>query len=414
LTIRDYGYRQRAKSSAFKLFYNGGSESHIYIHDVELYNINRGLNCLRNTSSSIVLNFWGNPFADVAFINNKVENFGAYFCRGAIWEDGGRFRFQNNSLSMDPGTQVDERRAASGWKLWGRFAGCQILDNVIDMNGAAWNSAGFSPAVKVCQGTRDWLIRGNVMIDLGIGIQSFAAGYPGRRPISDIIIDRNLFWMSYAERSHLAIAVSIEGHPNAPKEETVEDVTISNNFMYSAVGWGAGAIRCTAGNKEAPQEGAIRIVGNTMYGAPRQGMVVIRPRTAFKHNGFVIRNNILHATSGTKPQIVVNYSPTGFICDGNAYSPGGTFEWGGSGGLSFARWRDATGQDIASRARTPRFLSGEDGDLHLSPLDTVATQTGVALDCTSVDFDGDPRSANRPVAGADVPPALASTGGGAP
>ncbi|MBC8872907.1 MAG: hypothetical protein H8E44_26020 [Planctomycetes bacterium] len=403
LTIRDYGYRERVKSGGFKLFYNGGLESHVYIHDVELYNINRGHCCLRNHSNSIVLSFWGHPFTDVAFINNKVQDFGAYFCRGAIWEDGGRFRFQNNSLSMDPGKETGKRRSASGWKLWGRFNDCRILDNVIDMNARAWSSLGFAAGVKVCEGTRDWMIQGNVLIDLGVALQSFAAGYPGGRPIDNIVIDRNLFWMSYADRAKLPTAVNIEGHVNAPKEETVKNVTISNNMMYSAVGWGPAAIRCTAGNKSAPQDGTIRIVGNTMYGAAREGMLVIRPRTAFKHNDFVVRNNIFHATSGPKRQIVVNYRPTGFHSDGNVYNVGGTFAWGGGSPQPFRTWRDVTGQDNASKTGAPLFMAAETGDLHLSPSDTVAIGTGVALECTSADFDGDLRSARPPVSGADVP-----------
>jgi len=401
LTIRNYGYRERVKSGGFRLFDNGGLESHVYIHDVELYNINRGHCCLRNHSNSIVLSFWGQPFTDVAFINNKVQDFGAYFCRGAIWEDGGRFRFQNNSLSMDPGKETGRRRSASGWKLWGRFNNCEILDNVVDMNAQAWSTLGFATGIKVCEGTRDWVIRGNVLIDLGVGLQSFAAGYPGGRPIDNIIIDRNLFWMSFADRKKLPTAVNIDGHINAPKTESVKNVTISNNMMYSAVGWSPAVIRCTAGNKEAPQEGTIRIVGNTMYGSPTEGMLVIRPQTSFKHNGFVICSNVFHSTSDRKRLIVTNYRPTDFHCDGNVYNEG-TFEWGGKPPLSFARWKGATGQDAASKTGTPQFVAVEEGDLHLSPADTVAIGVGVETECTNTDFDGDPRSPRRVVAGADV------------
>ena len=348
LTIRDYGYRERVKSGAFKLFYNGGRESHVYIHDVELYNINRGRCCLRNHSNSIVLSFWGQPFTDVAFINNRVQDFGAYFCRGAIHEDGGRYRFQNNSLSMDPGKETNQRRSAAGWKLWGRFDDCEILDNVVDMNCARWSSRGFSTGVKPCQGTRGWLIRGNVLIDVGVTLQSFAKGYLMHRPIDDIVIDRNLFWVTNAQRGKLPIAVNLVGYSDAPEDETIRNVTVSNNLMISAVGWQPAAIRCTAGNKEAPQQGTIRITDNTMFGAPSEGMLVIKPTTAFKHNSFAIHNNRFHTNGGSKRQIVVDYVPDDFVCNQNVFSAGGTFCWGNGRPLSLEQWKKTTGQDSIS------------------------------------------------------------------
>ncbi len=353
LTIRDYGYQEKVKSTAFNLFYFGGLESHVYIHDVELYNINRGHCALRNHSQSIVLSFWGQPFTDVAFINNKVQDFGAYFCRGAIHEEGGRYRFQNNSLRMDPGEETDARRSAAGWKLWGRFSGCEIVDNVIDMNCRQWSSHGFATGVKPCQGTRDWQIRGNVMIDLGVTLQSYAKGYLMHRPIDNIVIDRNLFWMTDAERGKLPTAVHLAGYAGAPKDETIQNVTISNNLMLSVGGWQPGAILCTVGNKESPQEGTIRIVGNTMHGAPTEAMLVIRPTAALKHNSFVIRNNVFHTTDGVRRQIDVGYRPTDFNCDENIYSPEGTFVWRNGPALSIEQWKNATEQDSASRIGTP-------------------------------------------------------------
>ena len=44
------------------------------------------------------------------------------------------------------------------------------------------------------------------------------------------------------------------------------------------------------------------------------------------------------------------------------------------------------------------------GNLHLRSSDTIAIGTGVGIaKVTTVDFDGQPRPATRPVAGADVP-----------
>ncbi|MHC4405447.1 MAG: hypothetical protein ACYTG0_37855, partial [Planctomycetota bacterium] len=165
LTIKDYGYKDD-NCGALKLFRWGtGSQSHVYVHDVEFRAINKAQ---KDSSAKIVINFWGGPMTHVAVINNLVDEYSSYFCRGAPPDSAGRFRFQNNTLKMYgiPGGSF-----VTGWKLWGHHRGVEILDNVLDCNAHAWRPLGHVSGIGVCQGTQDWTIRGNVLIDLGVTLQ---------------------------------------------------------------------------------------------------------------------------------------------------------------------------------------------------------------------------------------------------
>jgi len=125
LTIQNYGglYTQ---AGALKLFRWGtGLQSHIYVHDVEMRAINRAT---KDASARIVCSFWGGPFTDVAIINNLVDGYASYFCRGAPPAGAGRIRFQNLTLKM---FGTSGKGHVTGWKLWGLHngRGISILPN---------------------------------------------------------------------------------------------------------------------------------------------------------------------------------------------------------------------------------------------------------------------------------------------
>jgi len=403
LTVRNYGYR-KDDCGAFKLFRWGtGSQSHIYVHDVELHAINKGV---KDSSAKIVFNFWGGPMTDVAFINNLVDEYSSYFCRGAPPEGAGRFRFQNNTLRMYGTRGVS---FITGWKLWGHHSGVEILDNLLDCNATAWRPLGHVSGIGVCQGTRDWTIRGNVLIDLGITLQPFARGYPFHRTLNNIVIDRNVFRSTYGGWRWPRVGINIQGYKNAPAEQTVENVTITNNFFSGSVGWGA-AVLCGASNGGGPQPGTLTIAGNTLFGPfskSRAGIAIQTARKgAYRQNRFVIKNNVI-ANTGSGLNIAVDYAPTDFVADGNAYDGSAGFRWNNRKhweSVSFTAWRAATKQDANSRTGTPAFVDPAAGDLHLNKEDAVARGAGVDITkITKVDIDGQPRSSARPAAGADVP-----------
>lgn len=401
LAIRDYGYRDD-DGGAIKLFrWGSGSQSHIYVHDVEMIAINKGE---KDASAKIVLSFWGGPMTHVAVMNNLVDEYSSYFCRGAPPEGAGRFRFQNNTLKMY-GTRGSS--FVTGWKLWGHHTGVEILDNVMDCNARAWRPLGHVRAVGVCQGTQRWTIRGNVLIDLGITLQPFAAGYPFERPLNEISIDRNNFRSTYDGWEWPPVAITIEGNGDAPVHQTVENATITNNFFSGPAGWGS-AVRCGAGNGGGPQPGTVTIAGNTIYGPFPKGRAAMaieaRRGVPYRQESVVFKNNII-ANVQDGLNLAVDYAPARWVADGNVYDPGAGFRWGEPRSwesVSFTAWRAATGQDARSLTGVPTFVDAAAGDLHLAKGDPVARRAGVDISrFTRVDIDGEPRSATRPVAGAD-------------
>jgi len=339
LTVKNYGYRED-NCGAFNLFrWGDGSQSHIYLHDVEMVAINKGE---KDRSGKIVLSFWGGPMTDVAVVNNLVDEYSSYFCRGAPPDGSGRFRFQNNTLRM---YGIRGGSFVTGWKLWGHHRGVEIVDNVIDCNATAWKPTGHVSGIGVCQGTQNWTIRGNVLIDVPVTLQPFARGYPFQRTLQNIVIDRNVFRATYDGWAWPRHGINIQGYPDAPANQTVEDVTITNNFFSAATGGGQ--------------------------------------------------------------NVSVDYAPKHFRADGNVYDEAGGFRWNETKhwrSVPAAAWRSATGQDLRSRTGAPEFIDTLAGDLHLRRSDTIAIGGGVDITTiTSVDIDGQPRTATRPVAGADVP-----------
>ena len=408
LTIRNYGYRPD-DCGALKLFRWGtGHQSHVTIHDVEFEQINKGE---KDASGKIVFSFWGGPMTWVAFSNNLVNEYGSYFCRGAPPDNAGHFRFRGNTLRMS-GTRKSS--FVTGWKLWGHHRRVEILDNVIDCNAHAWRPAGHVSGIGVCQGTQDWLIRGNVFIDTGITLQPYAKGYPLRRRVDNILVDRNVFRATYEGWDWGRSFIHIQGHAEAPVEQTIEDVVITNNFFSGSVGY-ASAIFGAAGYGNAgapgpPQPGCITIAGNTISGPFTRsgfGAITLTPRVRYRQNHYIIKSNLITNPGGNASNIETSYAPTDLVASGNLYAPNAAFRWNETKHwvkITFAEWQVATGQDAESKLGAPEFLDLRAGDLHLRPDDALASGFGADIThLTDQDFDGDARSPGRPVCGADVP-----------
>jgi len=352
LTIRNYGYR-KDDGGAIQLFrWGDGSQSHVYIHDVEMYAINRGE---KDASAKIVINFWGGPMTDIAVINNLVSEYSSYFCRGAPPEGAGRFRFQNNTLRMFGTSGVS---FVTGWKLWGHHTTVEILDNVIDCNARAWKPVGHVSGIGVCQGTRDWTIRGNLLLDVPVTLQPHAKGYPFQRTLNNIRIEGNEFRSTYGGWSWPPLGINIQGSREAPAHQSVENVFIRNNLFSTVHGWGA-AILCGVSNGGGPQPGTVTITGNTIRGPFHETRAGISIETKqggqYRQNNFVIRNNVI-ANAGVGQNIALDYAPTNFVAGGNVYDPRAGFRWNNRKhweSISFPEWQAATGQDADSRLAEP-------------------------------------------------------------
>ena len=368
-----------------------------------------------------MLEFFGHQRTHFAFINNLVDAFGGYFCRGGFRGDyvSHSFRFQNNTLRMKSkagGTSV------TAFKHWGRLRDSQILDNVIDLNASTWDPAKENvnaSGIGCCQGSCDWIVRGNVLIDLGVRVQPNAVGFVQGHRRENILIDGNLFWSTSNKHNRGITQVSILGLGKAPLLETVGDITVTNNIFYGTSTQRRCAISSSAGNGTGPQEGTITISGNTMYGPVKSAGILLLGYTPstypygqlvdneYRQQSYVIRNNIIATTGGRA--IASTYAPGDLIANGNVYGPSLQMQWNEPFPewrliepfegtlLSFEQWREATGQDSDSIVATPMFVDVERGDLGLRK-----AFRGVPLECTDVDFYGNPRSKDAPVVGAIV------------
>ena len=414
LSITNYGSTAWSTGGALKLFHwGGGTQSHVYVHDVEMSNINRAI---QDGSTRIVCSFWGGPFTDVAIINNLVDEYASYFCRGAPPAGAGRIRFQNLTLKMYGISGVGH---STGWKLWGQHNGVEILDNIINTNASAWEPVNHVTGLAVCQGAQDWTIRGNLFIDNGITLQPFAAGYYIGRRLDDILIDQNVFKSTYEGwTTGWPVGVTIIGYTDANEEESVEDATITNNFMYTTTSGWRGGISSGAGNGTGPQIGTITIAGNTicgpftyvdMYGTKRASAITVVPKTdlAYKQQDYVIKNNVIGEAIDGDKNIEVSYAPTGWVANGNVYDPDAVFRWDETQHwvtISFSEWKTETGQDANSTLDEPLFVDDANYDYHLDPNDTVAQGKGVDISgIVDYDYDGDTRDSSTKTAGADVP-----------
>ena len=408
LTIKDYGVAGSGGRGAMRLRGAGSDQRHLYVHDLELLRICKAM---PTTGGYIIFNLFsgGATLHYFACINNLFDEFGSFGFRGA-GHGAGNYRFQNLTMKMYgvPG-DTSWRGAPSGWKLWDENNHVEILDCIIDGNPAAFGSEGGISGIGVCQGSQDWTIRNNELIDLKAGISltpdAGARHYRGR-PVTGIVIDRNIWRNTHKWRytnSTQAVHLNSSKSP-APATAAVGTVTITNNFFSSTVPFMG--ILSRAGNASATPTGTVTIAGNTIYGPSDYGAIYLITGRAYPKEDFVVKNNIIANVGTNYRNISSSYAPANWVANGNVYDgrhP--SFVWNGDNITSLADWQAATGQDADSRSGRPKFVNAANGDLHLDPEDTVAQ--GFGVDITSItkhDFDGQPRSASRPVAGADAPP----------
>jgi len=406
-TIQDYS--GATSSSAFQVM--GGDTpdlSHIYIHDMELKNINKDQTGL---SGHIVFTMFSGDAAltHFAIINVDVDQYGGYFMRGT--PVGSDFRFKDLTLTVNG---LDNADGFAGFKLWFESSGIEVLDSLFDANLGAWtpDAGTFSFGIGVFDCSQNWTIRGNKFIDFKdpIVIDPFSAGACLSRTVDGIVIDQNNMtlttdtWSQINSPFNNPRGVVIWDGPNTTT--TVIDVTITNNMFSSQDAWGA-CVSSQAGNNSGTQLGTITIAGNTCYGPFETdlggygGIRINDNANSNPQNNYVIKNNII-ANTGGDDNISVDYAPSNFIADGNVYDDSDGFTWNGSIEATFALWKTATSQDANSSACDPTLVSPAGANLHLDGADACATGAGVDItSITTVDFDGDTRVATNSDVGAD-------------
>ena len=413
----------------------GGDVSHIYMHDVEMYNINT--ESYRNPDDPddpdegkerIVVVFWNGETAlqHIALCNVLVGGYGDFFARGspalneATGKRSGKFRFKNLTLNC----KTVDGQSITGFKIWGAHDGVEILDSVLDGRPQDWNYMDGGPRlISVRPDQHDVTIRNNLLLQgrTSITIDGCSSNFGNTRTTDDIVIEGNHIVVTHDDwGSGLSRPIGIRIDPGCNIVKTTEDISIRNNFLFMPIR-GAVALELSPGmdDIDIEQPGILEVVGNTIYGPGKSdnffGLLVNLKYVPNPQRNFRIYNNIFAniGSSGHNISYDYPYPPEDYnthhvsvLIDGNIWDPEGRFKWYGERLVDFEEWKTRTGQDAHSILGSPVFAHVDGADLHLAPEDTVARNVGVNITgITTTDIDDDEgvvRTAGVPYAGADI------------
>ncbi len=453
LSVREFGKTSGGIRGAFHFRGSGPENSyqtHINVHDVEMYGINK--NQLKY-NDAISFRMWRTAGGSrpglqyLAVINCEWDECGGYFMRGEGLQDPDKYngeyldehlRFQNLTLNYyglyggweGPSNPSQPwHPSVTGWKMWCNINYVEIMDSIINGNIAEWLDGSAAPLTGVMPvaAVQHWKIVNNEFIDLAIPIQlqPGADGQAGYNPMDDILIDRNLIyhtgyydaadwkiWRNNAWQHLLASAIVIgDGKTSGSMVWSVENATITNNMVaYPLESYGMITVKKVSYGSMLPPQGTITIAGNSFYtegiynGHVNDGDYAGISITLADDNDsvYVIKNNVFAGLDSTDYNIRTDNSLSNFTCNGNVYDPDADYYWNGS--KTFAEWKSTTGEDANSIEADANFVDDANGDLHL--LSSSESPVGAGVDISNItdhDFDGDTRDANTLTAGADVP-----------
>ncbi len=412
-TVQNYGTNVTANPTGFIELSDGaaGISSQVFIHDLSIQNVNLGKGL---DSGNIVFDFFGSNTQLTYLLVQNVEvlNAGGYLARGAApstTPENGPYRFQNltyQALSCsasgagacaDPASEAH----AIAFKLWGYLDQVEILDNVLDLNVAAWSpyTTGFgSTAIVAAQCSRNWTIRNNEIDDfkVGLNVQGYAEGYcdgATARPVDGVTFDRNTVRNTFPHWLWGDNGVVIMGGGPNP-QTSIGSVLISNNFFSSLTGW-QGMAYVSAGNTGGPDPGNLTFANNTtvanLYRAD-YGAITVQKNSPFVPQSIAVVNNIISGLGPGEENLHLDYAPASWRGSSNVFDPKGAFVWNGSLLGSLSAWQQASGGDLTASQCLPTFLDAATGNFHLAATDRCAAGRAAPLvSLFTWDIDGSPR-----------------------
>ena len=397
-SARNYNANSQGNGGFMKVN-QGKTSSHLYVHDLELANINRNGNAV--SGQSVFDLFSSRGLTYFALENVKAVNTGSYFTRGSAdysLPGAGPFRYQNLTITADgcdaPCSSGSSRFTVG--KFWGWFDGFEFLDSEFDCNVGGWN-AGTCRGIVVAQCSQDVVARNNTFTNftVSLDVQGSAGGSCSTRPVDDVVFDRNMVIDNTSNWDALHVDIRHGGSADS-NTESVHDVAVTNNIFWSSDGYGS-CFHYFAGNKNQPQQGTMTFANNTCHGdLARQGFgaIDLEDVQTFNHQDFFVKNNVISGLDSSSDLLVdFQYLPNLLELDYNAYDPIGRYRQPTS--LNITDWRNHTGLDPNSRTCIPTYVDAANGDLHLATSDNCAQGNGINLyPLWSVDFDGIPRPAS--------------------
>ncbi len=373
-SVRDYGYQTAADGSGnvndgigFLFAGRSGSNSstHIYLHDLELSNINRGKPLNTNTAA---FNFFVATLnlKHFAVANIKAEDTGGYFARGDFGDSAsvidGPLRFQKISYTArgcDYGVPPCGTHAhwstPTGFKLWGMVSGIEVLDNLLDANVQNWNPRPGPVNAIIPDGCSvDWTIRNNILLNWKNNVSvKGAPSFCKVRAVDNVLVEGNVFYNNINHYPVKPAGIQIGYEPDSTTiTSSVNNVTVINNFIVGDFGLRY-CLYSEAANGQGTSPGTIVFRGNVcdFNGSTSTGTVAhLTASDAYPLQNFVFADNVL-AGLPVRPNnrnFFSDYAVTNWQATNNIYSPGLFFERLGAL-FTLTNWQNTFGYETTSR-----------------------------------------------------------------
>lgn len=371
-TVRDYGYQTTADGSGnvndgigFLFAGRAGSStsSHIYLHDIELVNINRGKPLNSNTAA---FNFFVATLNLKYFAvdNLKLEDVGGYLARGDFGDTSavvdGPLRFQNityTARGCDYGVPPCGTHAhwstPTGFKIWGMVSGIEILDSVLDANVQHWNPRPGPVNAIIPDGcSTDWTIRHNLLLNWknNVSIKG-APSFCDLRPVDNVVIDDNVFLNDVNHFPVKPTGVAIAHEPGTTIASSVGQVTVTNNLIVGEFGL-RHCLYSEASNSDGYGTGIVTFRNNVcdFNGSLSTGAVVhLTQSDTYPSQHFVFADNVVAGlpTRSANRIFFADYAVGNWQSFNNIYSPGLRFQHTGAL-FTFGAWQ-AAGHEASAR-----------------------------------------------------------------
>lgn len=351
-SARDYGYQVAEDGSdgvnegiGFLFAGRAGSNpsTHIYLHDIELSNINRGKPLNTNT---VTFNFFVATLnlKYFAVANIKAADIGGYFARGDFGATNsvvdGPLRFQKISYTArgcdygaPPCGTHSHWSSPTGFKIWGMVSGIEVLDSVYDTNLQNWNPRTAPVNAVVPDGcSTDWTIRSNILLNWRNNISvKGAPGFCKLRAVDNVLVEGNVFYNNINYFPVKPTGVQIAYEPDSTTvTSSVNNVTVINNFIVGDFGLRYG-LYAEAANREGTSPGTIIFRGNVLdfNGSTSTGTVVhLENPDSYPLQNFVFADNLV-AGLPVRPanrNFFSAYPVSNWQATNNTYSPGLLFQ----------------------------------------------------------------------------------------
>jgi len=405
MTISDCGNAANPGGGSAPLGAIWNMQRHIFLHDIELYNINKD----QDTGPSVrTLSPNATVFSYLAVENVLCDQCGGFGFRQSFNDAAGPMRWKNYQRVSHG--QDDPGGGASHWDYWGQMTGVEIIDSILDGNHGAWNGERFS-GIGHNQCAQDFHFVNNSVIDSVISFEHSDSNFcnAGGRPTGGTVtIDGNSFVISADSRPNGYVTINFSDDSGTSTTNRLQGTfTITNNISYPEVGSNAQQESFVGGQIDAdPGQGELIVVNNTVLAINCwfHGGVIDLEAGASEWNNITHKNNIYENTAGGSDcdNFNLDWVPSGWDSDYNRFdgNGGSAYVLGTGYSNDLGAYQSASGQDANSVECIPTYIDEAGRDLHLAANDLCALDNGATLlTVTDADFDGPD---NRPVNNWDI------------